>query len=421
MRCKVKYSFFISAVFFFVSLKSQTVISIDSCYNLLLKNYPLAKQFELLSKENELQTSNIKKVYLPQLSINGQATYQSDVTSVPVKIPGNTIPSPNKDQYKITLDASQVIYDGGYLKKALNVQNYQSAVKNQQLQSNFYQLKNQITQLYFSVLLIDGKFEIISSIKKTLEAKLSDVNSALKNSLTTKGSVSLVKIEIIKLEQQLNELKIDRNNSLAALGDIVGLQFDENTELNRPYNGVAFSSKTRPEVELYKLQSQQLAASEDLLSLKNFPRLFAFGQGGYGNPGLNMLDNNFQTFYIAGLKLNWNFFDWNKTKNEKQIIQINKDITANQLETFELNNKVELKKQSSEIDKLMSAMQTDIEIIALQKEILNESESGLKNGDIKYSDYLSQLNALLQAELTLKLHEVQALKAKQELNYIKGF
>src|SRR5690606_3780592 len=115
----------------------------------------------------------------------------------------------------------------------------------------------------------------------------------------------------------------------------------------------------RRELLLFEQQKEQVEHSTELLSKSKLPNISAFGQGGYGNPGLNMLNNEFDTFYMVGLRLNWNVLDWNKTNVEQQSLQINKEIIDTQKETFEVNNNMELVNLQSEIDKLGEQIQYD--------------------------------------------------------------
>jgi hypothetical protein len=48
-----------------------------------------------------------------KIDLNAQATYQSDVTSLPISLPNVTVNPPNKDQYRATVDVNQLIYNGG--------------------------------------------------------------------------------------------------------------------------------------------------------------------------------------------------------------------------------------------------------------------------------------------------------------------
>ncbi|MGS0528056.1 TolC family protein [Zobellia nedashkovskayae] len=157
-----------------------------------------------------------------------------------------------------------------------------------------------------------------------------------------------------------------------------------------------------------------------MISKQNIPKLLGFATGGYGNPGLNMLDNSFQPFYTAGVKLHWNVFDWNANRKQRESLAINKDIVDNDTEIFKLNTTIELNKQEREIEKIEAIITSDEAIIILRKEVLQMADSQLKNGVITSSAYITELTNLYEDENTLVRHEIQLQLAKANYNVIKG-
>jgi hypothetical protein len=97
-----------------------------------------------------LEIEAINKAKLPKIDLNAQATYQSDVTSLPITLPNVTVNPPNKDQYRTTVDVNQLIYNGGLIdatakiKKSAN----QNAATNR---VNLYQLRSRINQLFLDL------------------------------------------------------------------------------------------------------------------------------------------------------------------------------------------------------------------------------------------------------------------------------
>jgi outer membrane protein TolC len=90
---------------------AQQSITLEECYRLVAENYPVAKQLELFEAQNKLDSEVISTSKLPQLSLDAQATYQSDVIEVP--IPSANIEPLNNDQYRATVSVNQLIYNGG--------------------------------------------------------------------------------------------------------------------------------------------------------------------------------------------------------------------------------------------------------------------------------------------------------------------
>ena len=176
----------------------------------------------------------------------------------------------------------------------------------------------------------------------------------------------------------------------------------------------------RPELDLFQLKKDQIETSENLISKQNTPQIMGFATGGLGNPGLNMLENDFKTYYWVGVKLNWEVFDWNANKKERESLLINKDIVDNEMEIFNLNTNIELNQQKSEISKIESFIKSDQDIIVLREKILKTTASQLKNGIITSSAYITELTNLYEAENNLNTHKIQLLLAKANYNVTKG-
>lgn len=400
---------------------AQQKLSLEDCYDLANKNYPLAKQNQFLSQKKDLELQTLSKDYLPKIDLNAQATYQSEVTQVPVKIPNSTINPLNKDQYRATLDINQIIYNGGLQEVNNTIKETQTKVQQQQVSVNLYQLKTRINQLYFSIFLLQERAAILLAKREQLQSKITEVKTGVKFGALLPASEKVLEAEELKIKQQLSEIKFDKKRALENLSILTASPLDENTTLLKPTLNLDSNSKNnRPELQLFDLQNEQIEISKTAISKNNLPKLKAFGQAGYGNPGLNMLDNSFQTFYMVGLKANWNVFDWNKSKTDKEILSVSENIIAAEKETFLLNNSIQLQEMNNEIQKLEEIISSDLEIIALRETVLKSSDAQLKNGVITASDYIVEFTNLYEAKTNYKLHEIQLLLAKANYNITKG-
>jgi outer membrane protein TolC len=417
----MKHISIVILLFLSLTVTSQETISLEECYTLVNKNYPLAKQQGLLAKQNELDLAVIKTEKLPTLDFSAQATYQSDVIELPITIPNVTIESPNKDQYKATVSINQLIYSGGLVDANLEVKSASLKTQQKQLEVNLYQLKEQVNQLYFSILLLQEKKSLLVAKKTQLETTLKEVKAGVKFGMLLPTSDSVLEAELLKIAQQFNELDLNKTSLIETLSELIGQYISTEILLENPVISSNLDTELkRPELDLFQLQKDQIEASEQLIAKKNSPKLMGFATGGYGNPGLNMLDNSFQTYYMTGLKLNWNIFDWNAAKKERKSLQINKEFVDNQQELFTLNTNIELNQQLSEIKKISSFIESDKTIIELRKKILKSANSQLKNGVITSSAYITELTNLYEAENNLNTHKIQLLLAKANFKTTKG-
>lgn len=398
---------------------AQQSITLEECYQLVATNYPLAKQSQLMDAQNKLDSEVISTSKLPQFSLDAQATYQSDVIEFPIAMSG--IEPLNKDQYKATLSVNQLIYNAGATDASLKVKSAQLKSKQKQVDVNLYQLKQQINQLYFSILLAQESKLLLNAKKEQLEAKLKEVKSGIKYGVVLPTSDKVLEAELLKISQQFQELKSNKASLLETLSSLISQPLSDDIEFeNLLIETHLQSGLKRPELKLFQFKKEEIETSESLISIQNAPKLFGFATGGYGNPGLNMLDNSFQAFYTVGVKLNWSVFDWNSNKKQRESLAINKDIVDNETEIFKLNTNIELNQQQNEIDKIESFIASDLEIINLRKDVLKSADSQLKNGVITSSAYITELTNLYEDENTLIKHRIQLQLAKANYNAIKG-
>jgi outer membrane protein TolC len=398
---------------------AQQTLSLENCYDLVNKNYPLAKQTELLQQKSAFEIESLNKGKLPKIDLNGQATYQSAVTGLPISLP-NVTPL-NKDQYRATLDVNQLLYNGGMIDANSKLKESQTKTQQQQVAVNLYQIKTKINQLYFSVLLVQERKAILLLKQEQLNAKIKEVKSGVKFGAILPASEKVLEAENLKIKQQLIEIQFDKKRFLENLATLTFSTIDENTILEEPiFVNENSKDSNRPELKLFDLQNEQIEVSKEVISKNNLPKINAFGQAGYGNPGLNMLDNSFQTFYMVGLKANWNVFDWNKSKTEKQALSVSADIVLTEKETFLLNNNLQLQEMENEISKTESILKTDLDIIDLREYVVKSADAQLKNGVITSSEYLVELTSLYESKTNQKLHVIQLALAKANYQVTKG-
>jgi outer membrane protein TolC len=415
----MKKAAFILILLITLPIFGQQVITLQECYNLVLKNYPLVKQTQLLKQQNLLEAKVISNSKLPQLNVEATATYFSEVTEFP--LPNSPVEPLSKDQYRATLLINQLIYDGGETDASLDVKSIQLKTKQKQVDVTLYQLKKQVNQLYFSILLSQEKYLLLTSKQSQLQAKLKEVQSGIKNGILLASSDKILQVELLKINQQFIDVESTKLTLIQTLSSLIGQSLEISTAFQSPLTEIQFNAKiSRPELELFQYKKEEIESTQTLISKQNTPKLHGFVTGGYGNPGLNFLDNGFQTFYTVGVKLNWKVFDWNTTKKRHESLGINKDIIDTETEIFRLNTNIELDQQQKEIDKIKAFINSDIEIIKLRKDVIKIADSQLKNGVITSSAYITELTNLYDDENTLVRHEIQLQLAKSNYNIIKG-
>jgi outer membrane protein TolC len=396
-------------------------LTLAECYSLARDNYPNLKQSGLLEEISALKSENTKTNYLPKINLNGQATYQSDVTKVAISMPGITIPTVSKDQYKMYLDFQQNIWDGGLTNAQLQLEEAALKTNLSQLETELFQLRDKVNQVWFTALLARQSISVIETQIGVLDERIKTVASGVKNGVTEQSNLDILKAEKISASQQIDELESGYQATLKVLSILIGKEVATSTKLvsNEPQlqDGTGLS---RPELALFESQKKQLDASSELLKRQRYPKVFGFGQAGYGKPGLNMMNDKFDTYYLIGVGLSWNVFDWNKSNRDRKAVELQKDIVKSQNETFNQNISMLLEQQIANVGKLRKLIDSDGEIIGLRESVARRSASKLDNGEINSADYVTDLNAATLAKLKLETHKIQLNEAIIKYNTIKG-
>ncbi|GIV33483.1 MAG: transporter [Chitinophagales bacterium] len=405
-----------------LTAQSIDTITLDQCYHYAMQHYPLARQKEMLQQSYNLELKKLNTQYLPHLAVNAQATYQSEVPHVAVDIPLFDIPLAPKDQYKANVEVTQVIFDGNATRYQKKIQAASLQAQSQQIDVQLYQLKAQISSLYFSILLADAQLELNELLHQNIENQLNKVVAAVENGLLLPSNADVLKAELIKVRQQQLNLRQSKAAATEILAELTSLNITSATVLQHPHSDFIadVDISARPELQLFHLQHHLLESQHKSILARQLPKLGGFFQGGVGRPGLNLLDNAVEPYYIAGVKFTWEPWRWNAEKYSRQIIHINKKIIHTQQEVFELNTRAALIKQQAVIASLQQQLTTDTELIALREKITATAAVQLGNGVITATDYLTELNAEQLARLNQKTHEIQLEQAKAEYELIKG-
>lgn len=407
---KFKYLFLL----YCFSMNAQT-LTLQQCYQLARENYPLIKRNDLLAKSKDYTVENASKAWLPQINILGQATYQSDVTQLPIKLPNATVEPLSKDQYKVFADVNQTIFDGGMISNQKKIAELQSQTEIQKNEVELEKLKDRINQLFFGIIQTDEQINQLDLSKSDLQNGLKKAEAQLKYGTILRSNVDVLKAQLINIEQQQIELKSLKINFIKMLSFFTNKNLDENTQLEKPEKLLLTNENNRPELKLFDLQKQLSESQKSLIKSKNLPKLGAFLQAGYGKPGLNMLKNEFDTFFIGGIKLNIPISGFYTKINELALIDNQQQDIDIQKENFLFNQKFSMIQNSNDLEKIQKLIDKDIEIISLRESIKKASLAQLENGVINTNDYLREVNAEEQAKISKIKHEIQYLLTQYNL------
>lgn len=397
-------------------------VTIDSCMRMARENYPQIRQLNLIEEASRYEIASIAKSWLPHLNISGKATYQSDVVEMPFDIQGFTFDLPH-DQYSLVGEISQTIWDGGTTGSQKDVAASGARVQKEQVEVSLYAINERVEKIFLGILLYDGQLKQNGILMQSLERNARQAQACIESGTAYRSDLEMIEVNILNCEQQREELEKDRSTYVAMLEKLTGTSLagqefvvpDENADW------LMRDDILRPELGLYDAQLQQQEAMVRQLNSKISPKFSLSLQGGVGRPGLNILENTFQPYWTAGVRMSWDIGALYTRKDEKRKLDAQIRKIESDRETFLFNAGLDAVQMRSSVDKARALLERDKKIIALRESIRSAGEEQYRNGVITMTDLMSRIDDEYNARVAESIHRIQLLMAIYDLRNCMGY
>ena len=412
-----------------IALIMMAIISqaqtLEECQQAAKKNYPCIKKYDLIYQTTELTVKNIKKGWLPHFTASAHTTYQSEVASWPQSMQsmfqqmGLKMKGLTKEQYKVGIELQQTIYDGGIISNQSQIAQQEGKIQAAQNESDLYQVRKRINEMYFSLLLLDEQIKLNENLNALLLSSENKLAAWVKAATASISDFDNVKAERLSTEQQMANLKSQRKILQHVLSTFCGIEVSQPQKPSILHSTI--STNNRAELRILDNQLKRTGMQERALNAELRPKFGLFAQGYYGYPGLNifedMMSNKWRLNGIVGLKLSWNIGALYSRKNDKEKLKKQRAMIENIRDVFLFNNNIEQIQQTENISRYHSLMQSDDEIIVLRTNVRKAAESKLTHGIIDVNSLLREIYNENSAKTQRAIHEIDMLQEMYNLKY----
>ena len=399
--------------------------TLEECCRLAREHYPEIRQYDLIAETEQYNISNAARAWIPQVVLSGQATYQSATPTYPeafnamIAANGLDMSGIRKDQYKVAIDLSQNIWDGGQSKANRAIAEAEAAEQRSRVDVSLYDLQSRIQNLYFGILLLDERVAQTEALIEVLDANLNRMRAYYKNGVAMQSDVDAIEAELLTARQTLGQVEASRTSYRRMLEVFIGQPLTDET-LTRPAMVVVASrTSQRPELAMFDAQSDKLVAQRKAITTSVMPRFSAFAQGYYGYPGLDMFKSMVSSEWtlnaIVGVRMSWNIGAFYTKKNNLSKLDAAERQLAIQRDVFLFNTEMQTTQDDGEIARLRSALEDDNRIVELRRSVRMAAESRLENGVIDATDLLRNIADETTATLNRTTHEIELLQATYRL------
>lgn len=401
--------------------------SLDECRWLAREHYPEIRQYDLIARTEQYDLSNAARAWIPQVALAAQATWQTDVAKYPDALSsilaqqGVSIPGMRKDQYKVAVDVTQSIWDGGQSKATRALAEAEAAEQRTRVDVDLYDLESRVENIYFGILLLDERVAQTEALIRLLESNLSRMRVYYKNGVATQADADAVEAELLTARQTLGQVLSSRSSYRRMLELFIGRPLDGDS-LERPAAALLPDrTSARPELAMFDAQSDIIGARRKAINSSVMPRFSAFAQGYYGYPGLDMFKSMVSAGWtlnaLVGVRMSWNIGAFYTRRNNLGKLDAAQRLVDVQRDIFLFNTQMQATQDDGEIARLRSAVADDERIVSLRRSVRQAAESKLENGVIDATDLLRKITDETQASLNRSTHEIELLQAIYRLKH----
>ena len=404
-------------------------ISIEDCYRMVRENYPLIHQYGLTEMMSRYSFENAAMGYVPRISLSAQASYQSDAVAFPeefnslLKMAGIEMEGMPKDLYKVQLEISQTLWDGGYAKARREAIKAEQEVSKLTLDKDMDALKTRVNQMYFGILLMEMNLQTNLRMDTLLTANLSAVESAVKNGTALQSDIDNITVERLSLRQQRRQMEMAIRSYKDMLALMIGRKVEDDEIFEIPEPRIVDTSRNlRTELMLFDARLKEIDTRKKMLDVAVMPKFAFFAQVWYGKPGLNIFDdmvyNRMSWNGVLGITFKWDISGFYTRKNDLRSIEASRRSVELQRDVFEWNLGIQNVQIQNEIDRMYDLKASDDEIVRLRESVRKTSESKYRNGVITLNDLLRDITEENSAVVSGSLHELEMLKNIYDLKVV---
>lgn len=383
---------------------------------------PRRRQTDLLSEQTRLRLRSIGVERMPTLAVEGAAQYQSDVARIPITAPGVPLPTPPHDTYDARLAANQRLFDPTLVARR-SLESAQLSLEQSRMATALYAVRQQVNEAFFSALRAQAQVDELASAVTDLEAQLRLAAARVREGSVLPSEERAIRAELLQRRQLVAEWTVARGAALAVLAALTGVSADSGSVLLAPdladdvarARAAMGDARVRPEYVQFARFRDVLASQERVRAAQDRPRVSAFGRIGYGRPGLNPLNDTFDSYWLAGVQLQWNPWTWGTSRRDRAVLALQREIVATEEQVFTEQVRRATTQDLASIDRLESALATDDDIITLRERIAEETRARFAEAAVTSAEYVDRQTDVLSARMTRATHRVELAQARARL------
>lgn len=389
---------------------------------------PRMRQLDIEAEQSELRLRALAAERRPVLSVEAQAQYQSDVIEFPFRLPGGAAPpSPPNDTYDASVRLEQSVVDPTLRARAA-AERARLAETRARINTTLYGLRQEIGEAFFGAAALQEREAQIMTAIADLEARLRETRVSVAEGVALPSDAASLEVTLLARRQDAVLLRGQRRAALVRLAELSGRQIDIEQALVLPDVAGAVTKvrarleklRQRPEYEQFDRARERLEVQKSLVDAAERPRVAAFARAGYGKPGLNFLSNDFDAYWVAGVRLQWKPWTWGASERERRQLELQQESIKADEEAFSRTLRRTVQTDLASVDDLHAVLALDEKIVALREAIARETRIRYDERVVTAAELVAVETDVLEARLVRSAHRVELARAGSRLLTVLG-
>ena len=399
---------------------AQDTLRLGALHASAMQHDPRGRQVALLSAQSALRRQNLDAERKPQLTVESQAQYQSEVARIPIVLPGGqAVPVPSRDTYDAHLAAQQRVYDPTLAPRRA-AEDARLAELEARLRVSLVGVRQQVNDLYFAALRAQAQVEEVTLTLRDLEEQLRVARARVTQGAALPSDSLALLAELLRRGESRAELEASRRATFEVMANLTGLSMDSAATFATPDLAASVADarahpddvRARAEYQQFARARESLARQEDARTAQDRPRVSAFGRLGYGRPGLNALSNKFDDYWLAGMQVQWTPVSWGTSTRDREVLALQRESVLADERYFTETVHRGVSQDLAVIDRLAATAASDDAIVALRERIAAEMRARYREGVVTSAEYIDRETDVLSARVARSLHRVELAQAR---------
>lgn len=388
-------------------------LTLDSAIAMAVRHLQYSDSRAQLTAIQGIQDKEVKSAWFPEFTLKAQSTIQNEQFDLPFTIPGVDAINVPLGMHRVLVEFSQLVYDGQMGRKRIELDQLSTDQQGLALDSRKLELRAQVTQCYMSILLGQAQQRLLMLRVNTLSEQHTRLVAAADAGAVLGAEVSAMEAEQLTAAQEQIKADFSVQQLFQQLALLTGDTAIATARLTIPTDDDPGDGPPdqRPDVRAFDLRLKALDVQSDLAKSARLPQLRIFGNAGAGDPGYNILLDEWRPMFLIGAGLQWPILDNGTRKRTDRILDLQRLLIQSDKDRLTEHWSIRIAQQRKQIEQYRALMTTDQQLVKLREEVAATKADQLAAGTITTSEYIADLNKEQAARLGLEIHELQTVLA----------